>query len=333
MLFELFGRFSDDDTITVRAKMISEVKTYLSWYERAAFIYNIMKPDTMESWLNIMKYEGIKGDEISLHTLAHIYQQHIVVHTKGRPWTMVKRDDKMTESHLPEVCNVHLLYMGNYVFAELKRKPYSKPNPRSMVTDPALQIQAMKKSVNTEIPDPLNLSSTAWKTTSATATSYSAAMLGTNKPQESSTLSTSELPIPSYMTGTNTGARDTKPGYMHSIDTSTVPCYGQPVFPAAKQILPLHPHLSDDEEGSSKSSTTPANEDSEDSDATVIDPEENAPINPSIDKVTKAPPDTLNRECHVQLNQLTEDEINVWTKTETVPEFPEFIKKWGSWWI
>ena len=68
MLFQLFGKFLDDDTITVRANMISEVKTYLSWYERAAFILNIMKSDNMESWLNKMKYEGIKGDEISLHT-------------------------------------------------------------------------------------------------------------------------------------------------------------------------------------------------------------------------------------------------------------------------
>ena len=33
MLFELFGRFSQDDTITVRANMIGEVKSYKEWYE------------------------------------------------------------------------------------------------------------------------------------------------------------------------------------------------------------------------------------------------------------------------------------------------------------
>ena len=73
MLFELFGKFSGDDTITVRANMIGEVKSYRLWYKRAAFILNIMKSDSMDSWLNIMKYEGFKGDEILLHTLAQIY--------------------------------------------------------------------------------------------------------------------------------------------------------------------------------------------------------------------------------------------------------------------
>ena len=136
MLFELFSKFSEDGTITVRANMISEVKSYKLWYEGAAFILNIMKSDSIDSWLNIMKYEGIKGDEISLHALARIYNWHIVVHTKGWPWTTVKLDDNITESRLPEVCDIHLLFMGNYIFTELKRKPYSVPNPQSIVTDP-----------------------------------------------------------------------------------------------------------------------------------------------------------------------------------------------------
>ena len=239
---------------------------------------------------------------------------------------MVKLNDKMTESHLPEVCNVHLLYMGNYVFAELKRKPYSKPNPRSMVADPALQIQAMKKSVNTENPDPLNLSGNVQTITSTISMSNSAAMISTNNPQESCTISTNMLASSSNTLGTNTGETDKESGHMYSIDTSTVPSYGQPVFPTVKQILPLHPHLSADEEGSSNSSTTPTNEDSEDSNATIIDTEDITLMNPSIDTVIKTPPEKLNRECHVQLSKLTEDEINVWTKTETLPEFPEFVK-------
>ena len=33
MLFELCSKFSEDDTITVRANMIGEVRNYKSWYE------------------------------------------------------------------------------------------------------------------------------------------------------------------------------------------------------------------------------------------------------------------------------------------------------------
>ena len=122
MLFELFGRFSNDDTLTVRANMLVEVKQYRDWYESAAYIMNIMKSTDMDTWLNIMKYEGIKGDEISLHALARIYQRHVIIHTKSRPWMTIKLNETITESRLSEVCNIHLLYMGNHVYAELVLK-------------------------------------------------------------------------------------------------------------------------------------------------------------------------------------------------------------------
>ena len=137
MLFELFSNFSNDDTITVRVNMISEVKSYQEWYERALFIMNIMKSRSIESWLNIMKYEGIKGDEISLHALARIYQRHVVVYMKARPWTTVKLDDKVTESRLIDICDVHLLYMGKDIFIELKRKP-NRPTNNAMVSTSAM---------------------------------------------------------------------------------------------------------------------------------------------------------------------------------------------------
>ena len=73
MLFELFGRFSQDDPTTVRANMLTEVKQYKEWYEQAAYIMNVMKSTDLDTWLNIMKYEGIKGNEIALHALARVY--------------------------------------------------------------------------------------------------------------------------------------------------------------------------------------------------------------------------------------------------------------------
>ena len=247
MLFELFGKFSEDDTITVRANMIREVKSYKLWYERAAFILNIMKSDSIDSWLNIMKYEGIKGDEISLHTLAWIYNRHIVVHTKGRPWTTMKLDDTITESHLSEVCNVHLLYMDNYVFAELKRKPYSTPNPHSIVTDLMQQIQAMKKSIYNEVPTPLNLSSVTTKVSTATVTSEQASTLSTNEEHSPTMSSTNVQQATSDMTGDNIDVSQMMYEGTTSADTNPVPVYGQPVFPAAKQILLLHPDLSEED--------------------------------------------------------------------------------------
>ena len=131
MPFELFGNFSDDDCITVRANMIAELKTNLEWYKHATFILNIMKQSSLETWLNVMKYEGIKGDKISLHALSRIYQCFVVVYTKSRPWTTVKLDDNITENMLCDICDIHLLYIGNSVFSELKQKPYSTTPARA----------------------------------------------------------------------------------------------------------------------------------------------------------------------------------------------------------
>ena len=74
MLFELFGSFSANDSITVQATAITEVKDNYDWYNKASYILNMIKGTDLDSWLNIMKYEGIRGDEIMIHALARVYQ-------------------------------------------------------------------------------------------------------------------------------------------------------------------------------------------------------------------------------------------------------------------
>ena len=166
----------------------------------------------------------------------------------------MKLDDNITESHLPEVCDIHLLYMGNYVFTELKRKLYSAPKPLSIVTDLMQQIQAMKKSVSTEVPTPSNLSNTPNKASTVIATTEQTIMLGINDEQNSSMSGTNEQYASSNKTSDIIDVTQTAVVGTTSVDTNPVPVYSQPVFPAAKQILPLYPHLSEEEDNSSEKS-------------------------------------------------------------------------------
>ena len=107
-----------------------------------------------------------------------------------------------------------------------------------------------------------------------------------------------------------------------SADTNLVPNYGQPVFLAAKQILPLHPHLSEeDDESSEKSSLSPTESEVSSSDYKDVTASESLTA-----KIMTAPPDILNKDCKVKLDRLTDDEISMWTKTEMIPEFPVFVK-------
>ena len=303
MLFKLFGNFSDDNSITVRANMISEVKNHLEWYECAAFILNIMKQSSMETWLNIMKYEGIKGDEISIHALSRIYKRHVVVYTKSRPWTTVKLSDDITENMLSDICDIQLLYMGNSVFAELKQKPYSVTPARAFATDPLAQISAMKRSANPAIPVPLNLSGKQTPSTPSCATESTPSTENTTKSAN----------ITSHLSEPDTNSTN------KAADTGMVPTYGTPVFPTAIQILPLHPHFSDDDTDTMEDQTTDESVNTSKTGDTVVENSDNTPV-------TKAPPDVINRECKVQLIRLTEDEISIWFKKDALPKFPEFVE-------
>ena len=333
MLFELFRSFSNDDTITVHANMITEVKTYKDWHEHAAFILNIMKSLSIDSWLNIMKYKGIKGDEISLHALGRIYQCHIMVHTKTKPWTTVKIDKNITEDKLHEICNVHLLFLGNDVYARLLKKLCLRPGEQDFEMNqfsqhPPKSIKSLPQTAKTGFKP----TSTAMTGTVIDDTEHETS--GTNsrpttshtlgfKPAPTTTASnniedttcktsgTNSLQTPSIMTGAN---------QVESPHTY-IPMYGPPIFPTAIQILPLHPHFSEDE------SRDPSNGEEDNPTNSSIEPnviEETPPQDSQNIVVSVA--DVINRECCIKLDRLNEDEINAWTAKQTVPEFPNFVK-------
>ena len=202
---------------------------------------------------------------------------------------------------------MHLLYMGNYVFAELKRKLYSAPNPQSIITDPMLQIQAMKKSVYMEVPTPLNLLNITNKASTATVTSEQVSMLSTSDEQIPIMSGTNEQHVTSDTTSDNIDVSQMVFEGTTSVDMNPVPVYGQPVFPAAKQILLLHLHLSEEEDDSSEDSLPTWTE----SEALSSDHEDIIPSESVTGKVMKAPPEILNKECQIKLDQLTDDEISM----------------------
>ena len=147
-------------------------------------------------------------------------------------------------------------------------------------------------------------------------------MLGTNDEQSTSMSGTNVQQTTIERISDIIDMSQTATGDTTSVDTHPVPIYGQPVFPAAKQILPLYRHLSEEEDDSSeKSLTTNTGCETSSSESDDIVPSKTITTN-----VMKAPPDILNKDCHVKLDKLMDDEISMWTKSETIPEFPAFAK-------
>ena len=296
MLFELFGTYSAEDSVTVRATAITEVEENYEWYDKASYILNIIKSTDLDSWLNIMKYEGIRGDEITIYALSKKYQRHVVVYTKNRPWTTIKPDGTLNEDNLWEMCDVHLLYLGQHVYAELKRKPFEEITKRTLMTDPRMQLVAIKSyQTDGEIGAPVDLSSTV-----------------TNIPPvtDTSTKITNKLAP--------------KPNTCVSDAVAKVN-YGQPVFPAAKQILPLHSGFSDEDSSEDELPDVPS--------ANKLDPSQSRvesveaaqkEICNTNTRIMVREPDIITNDCKVILRELNEDEINLWTKKDVLPEFPDF---------
>ena len=88
------------------------------------------------------------------------------------------------------------------------------------------------------------------------------------------------------------------------------------------QALKWFLHLSEeDDDSSEKSSLSPT-----ESEVFLSDHEDVIARESLAAKIMTAPPDILNKDCKVKLDRLTDDEISMWTKTETIPEFPAFVK-------
>ena len=77
--------------------------------------------------------------------------------------------------------------------------------------------------------------------------------------------------------------------------------YGMPVFPTADPIIPLFPDFDEGNEG--------------------------AQPEPTVKQTSVPRKDNTVKDCTVRIERLSSDEINVWIKKDTVPEFPAFVSE------
>ena len=66
---------------------------------------------------------------------------HAIVHTLKRPWTTVHCNTGFTFESLPDLCHIHLVYLGEHLYGELRPLPMSS---EPLVTPYALQAPTKK---------------------------------------------------------------------------------------------------------------------------------------------------------------------------------------------
>ena len=87
-----------------------------------------------------MRSESVFTDELMLYALACTYQHHVVMFTSMRYWSKVGSDEPITGTHLLEICEVHLLYIGQHMYGELKLCPFVPVKGQAITEAPNIYI-------------------------------------------------------------------------------------------------------------------------------------------------------------------------------------------------
>ena len=117
-LYEIFGDFSSTEGELVKCDMLKEITDHFDWYQDRAKIILLMQGYTLSDWLQ-QHLKKVRPDEIALYALSHLYNRHTVVFGNGRPWCTIRPTGDPKEADFATSCHVHLLYLGENVFAPL----------------------------------------------------------------------------------------------------------------------------------------------------------------------------------------------------------------------
>ena len=141
-VLEIFGQFSDQNPEDLRERVINIVKEDTKHWDHLGTVVLQMKLMSLEHWLEMMSKPDCMCDELMLFVLNRIHCRHTVVYTRNRSWSTVHSTTPLSEDELHRECHVHLVYLGNYIFGELRHLPML-PFPASNL--PAMPIISHQK--------------------------------------------------------------------------------------------------------------------------------------------------------------------------------------------
>ena len=122
-VFGLFGSYCGKDADEIRSLVITEAELATEYYASVCKLALSKYHQDMDSWIHLMKNPGVQADEIALLILGIVFQRHIMVVTRSLPWSMVNTDCLQPVVSLYSHCSIHLLHLGNNLYAVLNRKP------------------------------------------------------------------------------------------------------------------------------------------------------------------------------------------------------------------
>ena len=135
-LYDIFGSYSRDMETEVKRHMMEEIRENVGWYSDTCQIvlnmnYSHLKNGNcnltrvMENWMIEHNKKNTFGDIIALFALSVTYRRHTLVYTRNRPFCTLRNTQRLSMKEIREKCDTLLIYLGNNVFGELHKRPYT----------------------------------------------------------------------------------------------------------------------------------------------------------------------------------------------------------------
>ena len=126
-VLELFCEYSETDPFSLRKKVLKMVTEESKFWEHVGSVVLHMKWLTLSEWVTAMEKDTTCCDELMLYVLCRLHCRHAIVYTLNKSWATLHTDGPVDSETLFEACDLHLVYLGDYMYGELRPIPLCEP--------------------------------------------------------------------------------------------------------------------------------------------------------------------------------------------------------------
>ena len=93
----------------------------------------------LDTWCDEMSDSNHSPDELMLFALSRTYNRHTMVLCKQHIWTTIYADPPLDAKTLLAACHIHLVYLGNGLYGELKKRPFPSNIDNPLLKEKSIQ--------------------------------------------------------------------------------------------------------------------------------------------------------------------------------------------------
>ena len=151
-MLEMFGVYSNMEPSVLHEAAINMMKENESYWEHCGSLTTQMNFVTYSEWKTNMSKDTTMCDEFFIFVLSKLHYRHTLIYTANRLWSTM-RAGSMDRSELHSKSDLHLVYLGNNTYGELRRKPMM-PAPPTSLPKPVKIIKKKRKCLKGKLQSP-----------------------------------------------------------------------------------------------------------------------------------------------------------------------------------